>query len=78
MYWNYRVLMFNNKQNEPCFEVCEVHYDENHDPYAWAESHNLLVSETLDDLKETYEYMAKAFESPVLKVVENKLVQATE
>ena len=78
MYWNYRVLMLNNKQNEPYFEVCEVHYDENDIPYAWAESHNILVGGTLDELKESYEYMSKAFESPVLKVVGNKLIQVTD
>ena len=70
--------MLNNKQNETYFEVCEVHYDKNDKPHAWAESHNLLVGDTLDELKESYEYMSKAFESPVLKVVENKLVQVTE
>lgn len=78
MYWNYRVLMLTNEQNETYFEVHEVHYDENHNPHKWAESHNLLVDDTLDELRESYEYMSKAFESPVLKVVGNKLVQVTE
>ncbi len=78
MYWNYRVLMLNNKQGGTYFEVHEVHYDENDVPYAWAESHNILVGDTLDELKESYEYMSKAFENPVLKVVDDKLVEVTE
>ena len=71
MYWNYRVLQLNNKENKPYFEVHEVYYDENDVPYNWAESHNVLVGDTLDELKESYEYMASAFEMPLLKVVEN-------
>jgi hypothetical protein len=76
--WNYRVLMLNNKKNETYFEVCEVYYDENDIPYNWAESHNVLVGDTLDELKESYEYISKAFESPILKVVGNKLIEVTE
>lgn len=79
MYWNYRVLQLNNNRNETYFEVHEVYYDKNDVPTNWAESHNVLVGDTIEELKESYEYMATAFEMPVLKVVENnKLVEVTE
>ena len=75
MYWEYRVLMITNEQKSTYFEVCEVHFDKNDVPYAWSEN---FSAETLDELKEDYEYMAKAFDHPVLKVVDNKIIQATE
>lgn len=79
MYWNYRVLQLNNKEKKPYFEVHEVFYDENDVPHNWAESHNVLVGDTLAELKESYEYMASAFEMPILKVVENnELVEVKE
>lgn len=79
MYWNYRVLQLKNNRDETYFEVHEVYYDENEVPCNWAESHNVVVGDTLDELKESYEYMATAFEMPVLKVVENnKLVEVKE
>lgn len=78
MYWNYRILKLSNSFDEPYFEIHEVHYDENNTPYAWAESHNLLVDDTVEELKESYEYMSSAFKMPVLKVVEGKLVELIE
>lgn len=76
MYWNYRVVEDKYpKSGKPYFEICEVHYDENHVPHIWGE---IMPAESLEELKEDYEYMRKAFESPVLKVVEGKLVQVTE
>ncbi|QGG52620.1 hypothetical protein [Lysinibacillus pakistanensis] len=77
MYWNYRVVEDKYpKINKPYFEICEVHYDKNDKPYLWGE---IMPAESLDDLKESYEYMLRtAFELPVLKVVDNKLVQVTD
>lgn len=72
MYWNYRVLKQTNKQNESYFEVCEVHNDENIIPHMWGE---IMPVESLDELKDDYEYMCKAFERPVLTVVDGKLVE---
>ncbi|MER2169187.1 MAG: hypothetical protein ABS938_00985 [Psychrobacillus psychrodurans] len=64
-----------NNRNEIYFEVCEVYYDEKDNPYNWAESHNVLVEDTVDELKESYEYISNAFKYPVLKVVGDKLVE---
>ncbi len=76
--WNYRLLKLKDGLNRPLDEVYEVYYDDNDQPRAWAESHNLLAAETREELKETYEYMVTAFEQPILKIVENKLVEADE
>ncbi|MFB5087041.1 hypothetical protein PGC35_07450 [Psychrobacillus sp. PGGUH221] len=76
MYWNYRVVEDKYpKSDKSYFEICEVHYDKNHVPHAWGE---IMPAESLEDLKDDYEYMRKAFESPVLKVVDGKLVEVTE
>lgn len=37
-----------------------------------------MLAESLEELKEDYEYRRKAFESPVWKVVDTKLVELTE
>lgn len=76
--WNYRVIMFRDNLNKPYFEVSEVYYDEKGDIRGWTESHHLLIGDTPDELKETYEYMASAFEQPVLKRVGDKLVEVEE
>ncbi|KAA0965286.1 hypothetical protein FQ087_02970 [Sporosarcina sp. ANT_H38] len=76
MYWDYRVVEDKYpKSSKSCFGICEVHYDENHVPHIWGE---IMPAESLDELKDDYEYMRKAFESPVLKVVDGKLVEVTE
>lgn len=71
-YWNYRVVEFTSKQNTTYFKICEVHYDENGKPYTWGD---VMPAESLEELKDDYEYMRKAFESPVLKVIDDKLIQ---
>ncbi len=76
--WNYRVLKLKDGLNRPLYEVYEVYYDDDDQPRAWAESHNVLVGDTLDELKETYEYMVTAFQQPILKVVDDKLVEVDE
>ena len=77
MYWNYRVVEDKYpKSGKAYFEICEVHYDENNVPTVWGE---VMAFDSLEELKEGYEYMMKtAFESPVLKVVDSKLVEVTE
>ncbi|GEN82875.1 hypothetical protein SLU01_11870 [Sporosarcina luteola] len=72
--WNYRVLK--GKQNgSDCYEIHEVYYDEDGKPRAWAESHNVLIDDGLDELKETYDYIQNAFKMPVLEEVDGKLVE---
>lgn len=44
-------------------------------PHIWGE---IMPAESLEELKEDYEYRRKAFESPVWKVVDNKLVELME
>ncbi|MDI2586604.1 hypothetical protein OR571_05515 [Psychrobacillus sp. NEAU-3TGS] len=73
--WNYRVVMTVDKENKPSFEISEVHYDENNKPYGWGE---VMADDSLEELKESYEYMATAFDMPVLKVVDGKLVEQGE
>ena len=78
MYWDYRVLILDNNKGDNRFEICEVYYDENNKPEAWVEDDNVLIGESLADLKETYEYIQNAFKKPVLKVVGEKLVEVKE
>ncbi|EGQ26771.1 hypothetical protein HMPREF9372_1229 [Sporosarcina newyorkensis 2681] len=67
-------MEFKNKQNKSYFEICEVHYDENDKPHMWGE---IMPAESLDELKDDYEYICKAFESPVLRVIDDKLVHTS-
>lgn len=75
MYWNYRLMRFSNTKGEIYYEVCEVYYDENGNPHSWAESHNLLAYETVEEIKDAYENIEKAFEKTVLEYVNGKIVE---
>ncbi|MFS0689396.1 hypothetical protein AB1K89_09145 [Sporosarcina sp. 179-K 8C2 HS] len=76
MYWNYRILKLKRPQSGSIYyEINEVHYDEDGKPKYWTESHNVLVDDGLEELKETYEYIQNAFKMPVLEEVDGKLIE---
>lgn len=69
--WNYRVMRKKRSDNNYFFEVCEVHYNNNNEPYMFGE---IMSAESFDELKEDYEYILKtAFDMPVLEEEDGKL-----
>lgn len=78
MYWNYRIIRFQNPNGETYHEVHEVYYGKDHIPHSWSASRNLLAFEKVEDIKGAYENIAKAFEKPVLEVVDGKLLEIKE
>lgn len=72
------LIKLTNSFNDPYFEIYEVQYVYNNTHYAWAESHNILLDDTVEELKESYEYMRSVLKMPVLKVVKGKLVELIE
>lgn len=60
-YWNYR--LFNNKDGH--FGIVECYYDE-HDKPRFRTDSVQPFGETLDELKQDFEWMSKAFDKPVL------------
>lgn len=65
-HWNYRVIY-----NGCSYQIYEVYYDNNDKPTSWLESPGSPYGESLDELKEDFLLMAKAFERPALLLVKN-------
>ena len=70
MFWNYRVIRMYEKESGTTYhEVFEVYYNEEGNPQAFAESHNVVVDESLEELQETFNAIKEAFDKPVLELV---------
>lgn len=78
MSWNYRILKFGNTPDEPYYEIYEVYYGEDGIPHSWAESHNLLACETVEELIGAYENIGSAFSKPVLEFMNGKLIEVKD
>lgn len=73
-HWNFRVIKDGDE-----YKICEVHYRENGEPTAWADtsSSNLTWTDP-SDLLGTYRYIGHAFEKPILEVVEGEKLREIE
>lgn len=69
MYWNYRrVDLSPPDAEEPWLEIREVFYDDNHIPIGHCST--ATGGENEETLRKTYELMAEAFDSPILKLTD--------
>jgi hypothetical protein len=67
MTWNFRLVEASNlNDGEPWVQLAEVFYDEEYKPlgYSWV---NMVGAESVEDMKQTLEWMAFAIGKPVLK-----------
>lgn len=66
-YWNYRIMRRYHEESETeTFHIHEVYYSDDHKIEAWTASEIAPMGETLSELKEDIEFMAKALDGPVL------------
>lgn len=73
--WNYRVVkrIWNHKYlHEPMelFDICEVYYDENGDIHGM--SGGLITEDSLDDLRQTLQWMLESLDKPVIDEENNE------
>ena len=70
MYWNNRIVEFDDGQDDKYYEICEVYYDDNDKPFTYSDAP--ISSDTQDGLKQVYERMREALDLPVIKENEIK------
>ena len=74
-HWNYRVVkrIWNHKYlHEPMelFDSCEGYYDENGDIHGM--SGGLITEDSLDDLRQTLQWMLESLDKPVIDEENNE------
>lgn len=71
MYWNYVVADHGPEHDEDGarFEIVEVYYDNDNNLFGYAGTGN-LVTESVEDLKDSIENMLDAFDHPMLNIKE--------
>jgi hypothetical protein len=65
MSWNYRVTKL-TIQGEECYEIREVHYNEDGSVKSWTEEPAKPFGNSKEELKEVLNKMQKAFDLPLL------------
>lgn len=75
MSWNYRIVRKKLNEEEYTYDVCEVYYDKQSKPVAYALGKNVLSQDSFEDLEWAYKEIEKAYKKPVLEDVGNKLVE---
>ena len=65
-HWNHRVVKRMFEGGESCFGIHEVYYDENNKVWAISSEPDEVSGDTLDDLKQTLEWMQASLNAPVL------------
>ena len=60
-YWNYRVV-----KEKGYYTIREVHYNDDGSIYAYSSEPRPAFGESIEELKETLEWMLKSLEKPVL------------
>lgn len=48
MTWNYRVVMFNDEDNEPFYEIKEVYYNEDNEPEYYGDA--VIAGNTIEEM----------------------------
>lgn len=77
-HWNYRVLKTKVKEFdgtlEDQFAIHECYFDEENDlPHMWTDHpRSICGCETLEALKESFEWQRLAFDKPILEVYTNE------
>ena len=67
MTWNFRLVEASNLNGgEPWVQLAEVYYDDDFNPmgYTWVD---VVGAESVENMKQTLEWMALAIDKPVLK-----------
>lgn len=62
MYWNCRVVKF----EDDWFEICEVYYDDNGKPIMQTEKGVSVCGENIEQLRVTLERMLECLDKPIL------------
>lgn len=75
--WNHRVLR-RTHDGEVMFSIHEVYYDEDGNPVGWTVEPVGVTGDTWKEAGEAWMLMHKAFDRPVLDVVDDKLVERTD
>lgn len=67
-FWNYRVILAEEKGKEPLYQIHEVEYNENGRVTNWSETGASPFGKTLEELQADAARLQSAFDKPVLKV----------
>ena len=78
-YWNYRILQLEykdkidkHKYHEIWYEMREVYYNKDDEPWAWSASPETFSITSIEDAKHLKEQVALAMIKPILAVRKNK------
>ena len=66
MSWNYRILAFEEKEEEVVLKICEVYYDENNTPNGYGEPNIMITTEGKEGLKWILSKCQEALEKPII------------
>lgn len=66
MTWNYRVVKFEQENDEPWLEICEVYYNTHGKPNAHTKGVS-VGSETIEGLKWILEKMLESLDKPIIE-----------
>jgi hypothetical protein len=66
MSWNYRVLAWEQEDEEPYFEIGSVSYDKHGNPVVYSEYGNIAGGDTIDELQVELNQMNQALNKPIL------------
>ena len=67
--WNYRII------ENAGYAVHEVYYDDEGNPTSWTANSVGIIGDTFDEICRDLKLYAKAFEKPVLTLVDGKLME---
>lgn len=76
MSWNYRIVY--DPSVLPSYSIREVYYNDDGSLQATTVLAPQMLGESVEELKNDYELMARAFTMPVVKIVGNELQEVTD
>lgn len=62
--WNYRVVDRSKEIGEPCFQICEVYYNDKGEPTGFADA--CVMAEDVDGIRGELSRMLAALDKPVV------------
>lgn len=74
--WNFRVMLVDTPTG-PFYEIREVYYDKDDNPDGWAKAHS-PGGDTVEELRQELERMARATRKPVLQERSGSLVPVSD
>lgn len=77
-YWNHRVLQSKDGHGEEYYTIREVHYNDDGTIYAYSKDPRPAYGDTIEELRETLQWMLDCLDKPVLIEGEVKFVDYDE